>query len=309
MNAPGPRDEVDHDTLVFRLTEILVKLNRGEKLDPRRLAEEFNVNLRTIQRDLNQRFAHLDLIKVDGKYAIDPFVIGKLSTKDVERFAKAAGTQGLFPSLSHAFVRQLLREGETGALLVRGHHYEDVSHRAADFELVRSAIAQRERISFEFEPPGSATAKTFSNIAPYKLLNNKGIWYLAALDRGKLKTFGFARIRRLRLEGTHFDWDGTTDTRLREDSGLWQSEQRIRVVLRATAAIAPYFQRRDLVANQAIEEVASDGALVISAQVGHANEVVPIVRYWIPHLRIIEPVDWQQVLDRELAGYIAATAT
>jgi len=308
MNARGSRDGVDHDTLVFRLTEILVKLNRGEKLDPRRLAEEFNVNLRTIQRDLNQRFAHLDLVKVDGKYAIDPFVIGKLSTKDVERFAKAAGTQGLFPTLSHAFVRQLLTEGETGTLLVRGHHYEDVSHRAADFELVRSAISKRERISFEFEPPGSMAAKWFPNMEPYKLLNHKGIWYVAGLDRAKLKTFSFARMRRLRLERTPFDWDATTEARLREDSGLWQSEQRIRVVLRATAAIAPYFQRRDLVANQVIDEVASDGALVISAQVGHANEITPIVRYWIPHLRIIEPVDWQRALDQELAGYIAAAA-
>jgi predicted DNA-binding transcriptional regulator YafY len=46
-----------HDTLVFRLAQILVKLNQGEKLDPQGLADEFGVNLRTIQRDLNERFA------------------------------------------------------------------------------------------------------------------------------------------------------------------------------------------------------------------------------------------------------------
>lgn len=37
---------------------MLVKLNQGEKLDPESLAQEFGVNLRTIQRDLNERFAH-----------------------------------------------------------------------------------------------------------------------------------------------------------------------------------------------------------------------------------------------------------
>ena len=47
----------NHDTLVRRLALILVKLNQGEKLDPRQLAEEFNVNLRTIQRDINERFS------------------------------------------------------------------------------------------------------------------------------------------------------------------------------------------------------------------------------------------------------------
>jgi hypothetical protein len=27
----------------------------------------------------------------------------------------------------------------------------------------------------------------------------------------------------------------------------------------------------------------------VSAKVGHLNQVVPIVRYWIPHIRIISP--------------------
>ena len=50
-----------HDTLVYRLAQMLVKLNQGEKLEPQALAEEFGVHLRTIQRDLNERFAYLPL--------------------------------------------------------------------------------------------------------------------------------------------------------------------------------------------------------------------------------------------------------
>ena len=49
----------NHDTLVYRLAQILVKLNQGEKLDPQGLADEFGVNLRTVQRDLNERFSLL----------------------------------------------------------------------------------------------------------------------------------------------------------------------------------------------------------------------------------------------------------
>ena len=44
-----------HEKVSVRLAEILIKLNRGEKLDPRQLAEEFGVTLRTIQRDLLER--------------------------------------------------------------------------------------------------------------------------------------------------------------------------------------------------------------------------------------------------------------
>ncbi|MBV5345693.1 MAG: HTH domain-containing protein, partial [Rhodoferax sp.] len=52
-----------HDTLVYRLSQVLQKLNQGESLDPQQLADEFGVNLRTIQRDLNVRFAGLPLVK------------------------------------------------------------------------------------------------------------------------------------------------------------------------------------------------------------------------------------------------------
>jgi len=44
-----------HDKLATRLTQRLIKLNQGEKLSPAELAKEFDVSLRTIQRDLNER--------------------------------------------------------------------------------------------------------------------------------------------------------------------------------------------------------------------------------------------------------------
>ena len=80
-----------HDTIAYRLAQILVKLNQGEKLDPTDLAEEFGVNLRTIQRDLRVRFAYLPLLKTNGRYHPEPAFLGKLSRKDVENFAALAG--------------------------------------------------------------------------------------------------------------------------------------------------------------------------------------------------------------------------
>ncbi len=110
----------NHDTLVFRLAQILVKLNQGDKLDPQALADEFGVNLRTIQRDLNVRFAYLPLEKTDGRYHLDPAFLGKLTTKDIERFAGLAGVRGLFPSLSDDFLRDVFDTRVQAALLVKG---------------------------------------------------------------------------------------------------------------------------------------------------------------------------------------------
>jgi transcriptional antiterminator len=41
----------DYDKILTRLTQILSKLYQGEQLQPKDLADEFNVSLRTIQRD------------------------------------------------------------------------------------------------------------------------------------------------------------------------------------------------------------------------------------------------------------------
>ena len=71
-----------HETLVHRLAQILIRLNQGEKIDPGELANEFGVSLRTIQRDLNERFSYLPLLRTNGKYHIDSAVLGKLTTKE-----------------------------------------------------------------------------------------------------------------------------------------------------------------------------------------------------------------------------------
>jgi hypothetical protein len=46
----------------------------------------------------------------------------------------------------------------------------------------------------------------------------------------------------------------------------------------------------------------SDGGLIVSAKVGHINQVIPIVRYWIPQIRIISPDRLQAEMENELRG-------
>ena len=130
----------NHDTLVYRLAQILIKLNQGEKLDPLVLADEFGVNLRTVQRDLNVRFAYLPLQKTDGRYHLEPAYLGKLSTRDIERFASLAGVRGLFPSLSDDFLGDIFDSRIQSALLVKGHNYENLAGKEEMFRQLERAI-------------------------------------------------------------------------------------------------------------------------------------------------------------------------
>ena len=292
----------NHDTLVYRLAQILVKLNQGEKLDPRSLADEFGVNLRTIQRDLNVRFAYLPLQKLNGNYQLDPIFLGKLSTRDIERFAGLAGVRGLFPSLSDDFLRDIFDTRIQSALLVKGHHYENLSGKEETFRQLEQAIIARRHVTFDYSK--EVGSKPYAAIAPFKLMNHKGIWYLAARDGEKLKTFAFTKIKGLRLLDSQFALDPSVDKTLAEEDGIWLGEEKQEIVLKIAHDVASYFKRRRLIANQVIEKELEDGGLIVSAKVGHVNQVLPIVRYWIPHIRIISPEGLQKEMEQEMRDYI-----
>ena len=294
-----------HDTLVYRLSQMLVKLNQGERLDPAALADEFGVNLRTIQRDLNERFAYLPLTKVDGRYQLEPAFLGKLNLQDIERFAGLAGVRGLFPSLSNDFLRDIFDSRMQEALLIKGHCYENLAGKERQFQLLEKAIVGRVLVAIDYQKPDAV--KQYPALSPYKLLNVKGIWYLAALDDGKLKTFSFAKIQEVRQLPTTFDWSADVDARLLAEEGIWFGETQHEVILKISPDVAGYFKRRKLIANQVIEKELADGGLLLSAKVGHLNQVLPIVRYWLPHIRIVSPDSWQQTLEQGMSDYLAKT--
>ncbi len=294
----------DHDKLAYRLTQILVKLNQGEKLDPQALAKEFSVNLRTIQRDLNSRFAYLPLAKVEGRYSLDPAYLGKLNLRDIERFACLAGVSGLFPSLSSDFLRYIFDNRIQTALLVRGPNYEDLQGRGALFKQLEQAILSHTCISFEYEK--GEGIKSYAGVQPYKLVNHDGIWYLAAKDGDTLKAFSFGKIAHARLLETSFVPDHSVNQTLAQEDGIWLNPQKTEVVLQVTRDASSYFRRRKLIANQVIEKELEDGGLIVSGKIAHANQILPTVRAWLPHVRILSPERLQAEMEEQLRKYLAS---
>ncbi len=104
-----------HEKLAYRLTQILLKLNQGDKLHPEDLAQEFSVNRRTIQRDLLERFAFLPLEKTDGHFSLNPAYLGRLTFLDITRFASLAGIQrrehALGADLFHEILASVATQG------------------------------------------------------------------------------------------------------------------------------------------------------------------------------------------------------
>ena len=302
MNRPARA----HDTLVYRLSAVLTKLNQGDSLDPQALADEFGVNLRTIQRDLNVRFAGLPLVKVNGRYTMDEVHLGKLTIRDIERFAVFSGVNGLFPEMSGQFLKEVFASNAQGAWLVKGHHYEDLRVHRSLFADLEQAIVNRHRVQFRYNKANGET-KLRNAVEPYKLINQKGIWYLAAWDEGKLKSFAVSRMAALMVEETTFVPRAHVEEDLAKSDGIWLGSDRRRILIQVSSQVATFFRRRNLLPNQVIEKESAGGDILVSTTVAQAEEVLPIIRYWIPHVRILEPIAMQQQLEESLASYLEAS--
>lgn len=301
MHKPESKE---HDTLALRLTAILRKLNDGEKLAPQALAEEFNVGIRTIQRDLTERLAFLDLEKANGTYNLPARNLGKLNFADLQRFASLAGVSGLFPSLDSGFLRSLINAHiqNTSALLVKGPNYEDLGNKRPQFEQLEQAIQERRLISFTYQK--DTGPKNYTAAEPYKLINHDGVWYLAAVDNGQIKAFTFSKIEMLDVSLACFLRELSHEKMLLDEDSIWLNVNKTEVVLKVSKPAAHYFLRRKLIGGQTIEKELEDGGLIVSGKVAHPNQILPIVRYWLPNVRIISPEGLQADMEREMRGYL-----
>ena len=290
-----------HDLLAWRLCATLQKLNQGERLDIDQLAEDFGVHRRTIQRDLLERFAFLPLEKNNGLFALSPAYLGRITIRDIERFAGLAGLNGLFPGLDTQFIRELFDSRLQETLDIHGGNYENLQHRIDDFRALQNAIGQRRQVRFCYR---KADGDKWVEVAPYRLINHSGIWYLAAADRGQPKAYAFGKISALTCLDTNYATDPNIEAMLNEEDSIWLNEKKTEVVLTVAPAAAIYFRRRKLVAQQVIEKELENGGLIVSGKFAHPDQILPIVRYWIPHVRIVSPEDWQVEMERQLQAYL-----
>lgn len=298
---------MSHDPLVTRLASMLFKLNQGESINPQTLAEEFNVTVRTIQRDLNERFAYLPLHKANGCYSLTPEYLGRMSAHNIRNFATLAGIQGLFPNLDMAFLRQLYEQETLKSIEVHGHAYEKLNQTQQQrFDLLSKAIVNLSKVNFIYTK-GNQEHKNYQAIEPYRLINNAGIWYLAAVHDGKIKSFALTRIEQLTLSTDHYQFDASVGATLDQEDSIWLGKK-TEVILKVTGNAIYYFKRRQLVPKQKILEETAD-ALIVQTEVAHENQILPIVRYWIPEVEILEPSLLQSSLINSMTNYCIKLGT
>ncbi len=285
------------DKLTTRISYIIAKLNEGHRLDIKELSVEFNVSTRTLQKDFNERICNfLPVVKKDGKYYLEDFVIGKLSYEDIERFAQRSGINKLYPTLEDTFISDILHSNTQKALMVKGSSYEDISSKAYEFDVIRLSIIINHRLEFIYNNKQRV-------VNPYKLVNNDAIWYLVGEEEDMLKTFSFTKIKQLKQLKDRFIPNNELLEIIHNRGSKWFSKERIKVILEIDSEVAEYFTRRDLLPQQTLLNQTAT-KLTLQTTISYDEEILKVVRYWIPHIKIIEPEYLNKKLKDSLKNYL-----
>ncbi len=285
------------DKLAIRFLYIITQLNSGEKLTPKELALKFDVTERIIQKDLNERLNQfLPITKENGKYFLESFLIGKLGYEDIKNFAMLSGIKKLYPSLEDNFLSDVLNKKINDSCLVKSGSYEDISDKREEFDLIRVAITLKHQLTFIYNDKERV-------INPYKLVNNDDIWYLVGDEDGQLKTYSFTKISKLLKTENKFQANKEFLEIINKNQANWFSQDSINVILEIDTDVSEYFLRRGLLPNQTVLKNTKE-KLVLQTKVSYDDEILKIVRYWIPHIKIIEPGYLQEKLLNELDLYI-----
>lgn len=288
----------DHDKLAWRLVHILQKFNNGERFSLEELASEFNVSVRTITRDIQDRLAFMPIAKENGKYFLEPYVLGNLGFKDLQNFAFLSGICGLYPSLDQDFIADLLNEKISSAYLVRNEGFEKGVNKTL-FEKLSSAIVKNELISFSYKNKPRI-------IKPYKLVSNNGIWYVLGVEQGSkeglLKNFTLAKMSDFKNLKKNFKSDEKVLELIKTSQSKWFGKIQ-EATLRVDKQASEYFLRKPVL-NQ-LELIDEDElCLTFKVKFSYDDELLNVVKLYLPFIKITEPKSLQEKLTQTLKQYL-----
>lgn len=183
------------DSLSIRIIEILKLLVNGIDVDLKALSQEFNVSLRTLQRDMERLCKHLPIHKANGLYSLESYALGSLSYKDMQYFAFVSGLKNLYPRLSEDFIVDVLNPNVAKTFIITPPPRQSPDYEV--FEVLSIAIATFHKVSFVYKDKTRL-------VEPYRLIHIKGVWYLLATQKGVLKHFTLSKILQLKKQPHDF---------------------------------------------------------------------------------------------------------
>lgn len=293
----------DYDTKLFRLIRILNELDSAKAVQTTDLSKEFNVSVRTTQRDINlldkAGFPIVSLKK--GKYSfVDGFSLKKVSVSNEEAslmtlfYELSATLGGRFPKVYSGILKKLFSTAMDTPYFIKMPNV--IRKDFACLDTIEEGINESKIIRIIYD---KTTEEKSYVIWPLKIVNYEGFWYLLArLDENEqIRTFRLEKIKEANLLNKSFNMPDNLKIMLDNSVNIWFSAKSDKeIMLRIDAKIASYFRQKKYFPCQKTVKTERDGSLVITTMVGQYEEALHVLMTWLPLIEVLKPQEFKDIL-------------
>ena len=300
----------NYDKTLTRLNTILARLNDGEALSVKELADEFGVSVRTIQRDFNERLVSLYPIYQDKKRWRMQKGFKLEKTASVEEMIVLDILEKLTDGLGDRFskkAKELLAKikNEDYNPIYAKLGIEDISTSFSELAILEDAIKSKKELTCKYDF-GNYTYEL--DLKPLKIVVFDGFWYLLALDarNDELKKYHLKSFSNIKTKETTFKTTKKLEKTLNNALNIWfeKDQKPINVVLYLDSIATKYIKRKSISNTQRFIKEYKDGSSELELQITHEMEILPLLKYWIPHIKVIEPTVIQDILIEDMKEYL-----
>ncbi len=208
---------------IDRLMSIIMELLNCDKISAPKLAEKFEVNTRTIYRDIDTiAMAGIPIVTYPGvnggisimpEYKVDKkfFSASEISTLLIGLSSISSTLSGKEVAGTLAKVRNLLPEKQIKEIELQASHiridlttWRGNQHLKPNLDLIKRALINNRYLAFEYYGPNAKKSKR--RIEPYQLILKEGKWYLYGycILREDFRIFKLTRMANPELDKAAF---------------------------------------------------------------------------------------------------------
>lgn len=293
--------------MTSRVLEIANRLFNKERLSVNMLYTEFSgdVTKRTLQRDFKLLSEKLPIEKKDNFWMLKKQTLNDEDLRVVEILESLSRSQG---KQFEARARKILSHIEQPQIntFTTKLNMEDISSHTKDILELERAIKDKNNISFTYKSyESSFTAST----NPLKIINDQGFWYLLGYDTRQkhTKKYHLKSISNVKISEKKFRIHKNLSALIDNAVNIWFDEDKepFEVRIFVPKEFVRYFTRVKISKTGSLEPHI-DGNMELILFITHEMEVLPLVKSWIPHLRILKPQWLADMVTNDIKAYLNA---
>jgi predicted DNA-binding transcriptional regulator YafY len=313
VRDPAEPSEKKHDDQMSRLMNILYKLDKRIKVTTKEIAEEEEVDVRTIQRDIKVIMAAgfpLTSIKPGHYSFVEGFTLEKfkLTNKEAAVIAivgELAGALGSgFKETFRGLVKKMIPEDLVSPYYIKITESINIEEAKETVKVIEEAIDETKKIEFSYL---SQSGKKQFIVNPLRIIFFDGFWYLwaQAVENNLLVKFRIEKISGIKITNEYFDMPENIDMYLKESINIFfTGKNDKKVKLNIDKDVAGYFIQKKHLPYQKITKENKDGSIVVESMVGDYREIIPTILRWMPNVVVDSPQELKEEIKRVVTEYM-----